>query len=161
MESIETLRQLFAYNQWANRLTILSLKNLSNHNPKALRALIHLLIAEKEWLLRLQENKDTTGFNFWPEMSLAECEVLAEEMSKSYAAVLDTLTEDGLHSVASYKNSKGIAYRTSFRDIFTHVLCHSTYHRGQVAMAVRMEGGVPAYTDYIAFVRESETSNSA
>ena len=106
--------------------------------------------------MRLQENKDTTGFNFWPDLSLADCEALAEEMSKLYAMLLDTLTEDDLDSVASYKNSKGIAYRTSFRDIFTHVLFHSTYHRGQVAMAVRMAGGVPAYTDYIAFVRESQ-----
>jgi len=31
---------------------------------------------------------------------------------------------------------------------------HSTYHRGQIASAVREAGGAPAYTDYIHAVRQ-------
>ena len=156
MDTIRMLRQLFAYNTWANRLTFNSLKGSSGHNTKALLALVHLLIAEREWLSRLKENKDTTGFDFWPQMSLADCEVLMDETHAAYAALLDSLTEGDLARVASYRNSKGAAYRTSYRDILTHVVCHSTYHRGQVAMAVRAEGAEPAYTDYIAWVREND-----
>ncbi len=66
------------------------------------------------------------------------------------------MTEEGLESIATYKNSKGVLYETSYRDILTQVLMHSAYHRGQVAMAVRKEGGEPAYTDYIGFVRDKQ-----
>ena len=155
MDTIRMLCQLFAYNTWANRLTFDSLKQSSGHNTKALRPFVHLLIAEREWLSRLKENKDT-GFNFWSEMSLADCEVLMDETHAAYAALLDSLTEGDLARLASYRNSKGVAYRTSYRDILTHVVCHSTYHRGQVAMSVRAEGAEPAYTDYIAWVREND-----
>lgn len=155
METIETLRRLFSYNEWANRRMLDSLGNPANSNPKALRALAHLLIAEKTWASRLQANVDTTGFDFWQGSTLEECLQLADEVGETYRKLLSELTEEGLDSEATYKNSKGVEYRTAYRDILQHVLLHSTYHRGQVAMAVRAEGGEPAYTDYIGFVRES------
>ncbi|MDQ3687940.1 MAG: DinB family protein [Acidobacteriota bacterium] len=156
MKSIESLRQLFTYNEWANRRVFDSFGNESNRSHAAVRAFAHLLVAEKMWLVRLLRNEDTTGFDFWQPSTLEECAALAEETRRAYAELLENLTEETLDSLATYKNSKGIEYRTSFYDILTHVLFHSTYHRGQVAMAVRNDGGEPAYTDYIAFVRESE-----
>ena len=156
METKELLRQLLAYNYWANRLTISSVKSLPQNNWRALRSLAHLLIAEREWLLRLKDNKDDTGFDFWPELSLESCEAMMEQTHEEYQKLIAALGENDLDKVASYKNSRGVAYRTSYRDILEHVVSHSTYHRGQVAMAVRAEGGTPAYTDYIAFVRENE-----
>ena len=83
---------------------------------------------------------------------------MAAENRRNYAALLSELTEGRLDRTADYKNSKGVPYSTSYRDILTHVLFHSAYHRGQVAAAVRAAGGTPAYTDYVAFVRESDAS---
>ena len=154
MQTLEMMRGLLGYNEWANGKMMDSLKQSSNPSAKAVRALAHLLLAEKTWLLRLQTNQDSTGFDFWQGTTLEECEALALEVKQAFAALMDKLTEDGLDSVATYKNSKGAEYSTSYRDILTHVLMHSAYHRGQVAMAVRAEGNAPAYTDYIAFVRE-------
>lgn len=161
MNSIESLRQLFAYDEWANRRVFDSFGDESNRSPAAVRAFAHLLVAEKMWLVRLLRNEDTTGFDFWPPSTLEQCAALAEENSRTYAELLGNLTDGALDSVATYKNSKGVEYRTSFYDILTHVLFHSTYHRGQVAMAVRDGGGEPAYTDYIAFVRENEKQSGA
>jgi uncharacterized damage-inducible protein DinB len=157
---MQTLETMLGYNEWANRKMMDSLKQSSTPSAKAVRALAHLLIAEKTWLLRLQTNQDSTGFDFWQGTALEECEALALEVKQAFAALLDELTEDKLDSIATYKNSKGVEYSTSYRDILTHVLIHSAYHRGQVAMAVRAEGDTPAYTDYIAFVRESESAKS-
>lgn len=155
MESIEAFRRLFSYNEWANRRMIDSLNDPANRSPKAIRALAHLLTAENVWIMRLQSNLDTTGFNFWEGSSLEECRQVAGEVLQAYRAFLSELTDEGLDSIATYRNSKGVEYSTSYRDILQHVLLHSSYHRGQVAMAVRAEGGEPAYTDYIVFVRES------
>lgn len=157
MQTLETICQLFTYNHWANRRVLDSFKDSPHRNGDAVRVLAHLLIAEKMWLARLLNNEDTTGFDFWPELLLEECAALADENRKAYAVLFENLTENNLDAVATYKNSKGVEYRTSFRDILMHVAFHGTYHRGQVARLVRMGGGTPAYTDYIAFVRERET----
>src|SRR6266542_1993389 len=119
MDTITGLKQLLAYNEWANRHTLHAFKESSSERPKALRALAHALVAEREWLLRLKEDKDTTGFDFWQKATLEEVEALAAENSEVYRALMVSLTEDGLNSVAVYKNSKGVEYRTSFRDILT------------------------------------------
>jgi uncharacterized damage-inducible protein DinB len=156
METIETIRQLFKYNEWANRRAIDALKDPANESAKAVRALAHLLIAENAWLQRMLTNQDSTGFDFWQGSTLDQCEQLASEVVKGYADLLDGMTEQKLDAVATYKNSKGVEYQTPFRDILQHVLMHSMYHRGQVAMAVRAEGGAPPSTDYIAFVRENQ-----
>jgi uncharacterized damage-inducible protein DinB len=101
-------------------------------------------------------NEDSTGADFWPAATLDDCEALANEMAKAYADFVNDLTEEKLDNTASYKNSKGIEYTTSFRDILTHVLFHSMAHRGQVQMALRADGGMPLWSDYIVFVREPD-----
>lgn len=156
MQSVETIRHLFSYNEWANRRSIESLKSSAHLTQDAIGALAHLIIAEKTWLIRLLDNIDNTGFDFWPGSSIEESEVMAEETGRAYRDLVGRLTEDDLETLATYKNSKGIEYSTSYRDILIHVLMHSMYHRGQVARAVRAQGDKPAYTDYIAFVRETQ-----
>jgi len=39
-------------------------------------------------------------------------------------------------------------------DILTHVLFHSAYHRGQIALQMRASALEPAYTDFIHAVRQ-------
>jgi uncharacterized damage-inducible protein DinB len=152
MQTLESLRQLVAFNEWANRRMIASLRAFNS--AKAVRALSHLLIAEKEWMTRMRNNADSTGFDFWKAQTLDECEALASEMAKAYAEFVADLSEEKLENVAIYKNSKGIEYKTAFRDILTQVLFHSMAHRGQVAMALRTDGGEPIWSDYIVFLRE-------
>lgn len=159
METVGALRQLFTYNKWANRRVLDSLVALPNHSPQAVRLFAHLLIAEKMWLARLLNNEDTTGFDFWKGETLAECEALLDENEQKYTAFFENLTDKNFNSVATYKNSKGIEYRNTYRDMLMHALFHSAYHRGQVAQATRADGSAPAYTDYIAYVRESEAGS--
>jgi uncharacterized damage-inducible protein DinB len=159
MHTLESLRQLVEFNAWANRRLIESLRISESESDRALRALSHLLVAEKEWLNRMLYNEDSTGTDFWPASTLDECEALANEMAEAYTTFLNDLTEEALDLTASYKNSKGTPYTTSFRDILTHVLFHSMAHRGQVQMALRADGGAPAWSDYIVFVRERSAQN--
>lgn len=154
METIETLRRMFAYNEWANVRTLESLKPPATPNARGTRDFVHLVIAEKTWLARFLKTEDSANTEFWPASTLDQCEAIMDETRKAYSALLADMTEEGLDATASYKNSKGVEHTTSFRDMLTHVLMHSAYHRGQVAMAVRAEDGTPAYTDYIVFARE-------
>ena len=160
MQTIELIRRLFAYNEWANKKVLESLKASMSRNTKAMSAFAHLLIAEQTWLKRLLSNEDTTGFNFWQELTLDDCAALVIENRIRYAALFDELSEEKLDGVAVYKNSKGVEYHTSFRDILTHVSAHSVYHRGQVVSFMRANGDAPAYTDYIVFVREKDQGSN-
>lgn len=154
METIEALRHQFAYNEWANRCVFEAFGSPENQSPKAVRLFAHLLLTEKMYLLRILRNADTTGFDFWQYETLAECEALMRENSSAYGAFLKDLTEEDLSRITTYKHSKGIEYRNTYREMLTHVLAHSAYHRGQVAWVVRIGGGTPAYADYIAFLRQ-------
>jgi uncharacterized damage-inducible protein DinB len=154
---IKIIRKLFAYDEWAITRIVASLKSMSSQNQKALRSLAHLLIAEKVWFLRLQ-GQNTSEINLSPELSLTECESLANENQRAYADFLGSLNEEGLYSMVTYKNSKGTEFSTPVVDILTHVGLHGTYHRGQIATALRGEGVTPANTDFITFVREIDIS---
>ena len=154
MDALQHLRRLFEYNAWANRRAFESLATFGGES-KGARAFVHLLVAEREWLLRLEENRDTTGFDFWPEATREACAELLDENQNSYAALLGRLSAEDLARTATYRNSKGVAYTTSYLDILTHVAFHSAYHRGQVASAVRESGGTPAYTDFVGWQREA------
>lgn len=158
MDTLRYLRQFLAYNGWANRQAIEAFdtqdsdKNLSSEVG---RLLSHLLLAEREWFARL-DGKDSTGFDFWQPLSIEDCRKLHARNDEDYTQLLATLSsDDNLNRTVSYTNSKGVSYQNTIREVLTHVFNHSTYHRGQVAVAMRANGATPAYTDYIAFVRET------
>jgi uncharacterized damage-inducible protein DinB len=150
---LETIRQLIAYSGWANARLLAALRSTSRHHQKALHLLAHLLVSERIWLLRLK-GQDTSAINKSPELLFAECEKLANENQKAYTGLLDSLSEDKLNSPVTYRNFKGTEFHTPVGEILMHVALHGTYHRGQIATAMRAEGGIPVDTDFITFVRE-------
>jgi uncharacterized damage-inducible protein DinB len=151
---LEVIKRLFAYDVWANTRSLDSLKNAPS--PKPIAPLAHLLVSEKIWLMRLR-GEDTSMIDKSPELSRAECESLAVELRPSYESYVNSLDEDGLGSLLTYRNFKGTEFQTAIGEILTHVFMHGAYHRGQVAKALRAEGAAPADTDYITFVRETAT----
>ena len=67
--------------------------------------------------------------------------------------MLDNLTAEKQAGELAYQTTKGIEYRTPVGDVLMHLVLHSSYHRGQVAAAVREAGGKPAVTDYVVYLR--------
>ncbi len=63
-------------------------------------------------------------------------------------------SEADLAEPVSYQNSKGETWSSRKDDILMHLITHSAYHRGQVAMTVRAAGSTPAYTDFIHSIRQ-------
>ena len=157
---MEAIRRLFTYDYWAIARILDALKSAPGGNASALRLLAHLLVAERIWLLRLK-GEDTTTVDMSPELSLVECARLANENQRAYAGFLASLGEDELDSVVTYRNSKGLEFHTPVIDILTHVALHGTYHRGQIATAMRVAGQIPAGTDFITFIREKATGSPA
>lgn len=153
MHTVEHLRQLFAYNDWANRRIIVALKTAGS--DKCLSILTHLLTTENEYYERLY-GKDSTGFDFWPELTLNECGTLARETSERFEKLLRRFDEEGLDIRARYRTSEGIPCENTYRELLTHVLLHSSLHRGNIVHRLREEGHEPPKIDYIIYLRETK-----
>ena len=147
-------RRLFAYNGWANRETLNSLRIATSVSPDTVKRLAHVLSAEKLWLERLKQQPQTSPV--WPVSTLDDCDALATEMSTAWQTYLAELSTEpnSLDANIEYRNSKGEPWSSRVADVLTHVLFHAAYHRGQVALQMRAAGAEPAYTDFIHAIRK-------
>jgi uncharacterized damage-inducible protein DinB len=144
------LPRLFSYDAWANREIIRSLRATPDFPPKALKLLSHILSAEILWYERIEGQEQSLAV--WPDLSLPECDALAQRMGELWPRYLEQ-GEDALAKEVRYKNSKGESWNSRAEDILLHLITHSAYHRGQIAMAMRAAGHQPAYTDFIHAAR--------
>lgn len=151
MTSLDHLKTLFRFNDWANRRLVSALRN--TECPEADRYMAHVLITEKEYYERMF-GKDSTGFDFWPALSVEEMSSLAMENAGKYEQLLDRFDDEGLGQTVDYRTSAGDAVTNTFRDILSHVLLHSMNHRGQALTALRRHGVEPPVVDYIIYRRE-------
>ncbi len=136
--------------RWADRRVLAALHG-PPPPPEALRLFLHVLGAEGVWLARLEGRPSDIAV--WPTLDLDAAAELAERNARGYRALLWPLSSLDLDRLVSYTNSAGESFQTTVDDILTHVCLHGAYHRGQVARILRLEGGTPIPTDYIAFVR--------
>jgi uncharacterized damage-inducible protein DinB len=142
----------FSYDHWANRECLSALAAANPMPPKALRFIAHTISAQKLWLERLQRVPQSVAV--WPSSTVGECAALADEMHSAWKNYLTELPSANLEREVDYRNSKGESWSSCVEDILTHVLMHSAYHRGQIALEMRAAGVQPAYTDFIHGVRQ-------
>jgi uncharacterized damage-inducible protein DinB len=152
MTTVEHLRELYIYNDWANRRIVAALK--INNSEKARRILAHLLITEQEYFERLY-GKDSFGFDFWQDLSVEECGDLARATAERFEKLLRKFDDEGLDMKARYRTSEGVWYENTFRELLTHVLFHSSIHRGNIMLKMREENLEPPKIDYIIYLRET------
>lgn len=153
MNSNEHFARMFSYDRWANRECLSALKAAGSDDPKVLRLIAHTISAQKLWLERLQ--REPQSMSVWPSSTIAQCAALADDMAAAWKKYLKGLPASGLgEERIDYRNSKGELWSSRVEDVLTHVLMHSAYHRGQVALEMRAAGYVPAYTDFIHAVRQ-------
>jgi len=150
----EAIRRLVEHMFWADRRVLELLRESgATRSAEALRLYAHVLAAERVWLLRM-EGRDASAQPIWPDWTLEQVEEAAVSARAEYERLLEGLTGEGLHRTVEYTNSRGTPFRTRVADILLHVAMHGSYHRGQIAAAVRRAGGEPVNTDYITYVRE-------
>jgi len=152
MDMTEHLRRLFSYGDWANREVLAALRSAGNVPVRSVKLMAHIFAAERLWLERLEQKKQSVPV--WPEFTLEQCEAEAAELPRLWKKYLEGRNEANLASTVSYKNSKGESWNSRKDDILLHVITHSAYHRGQIAADMRAAGFTPAYTDFIHGIRQ-------
>lgn len=164
--------RMFAYDRWANRRVIDSLRSARaalERGPggaaaeapalvKARQVWSHVQWARRLWLSRLVGAPPpdvADAFPPWPlERAASECLAL----DRAWRDAVLALDEPGLRRVVAYRTTEGHDAASTVADILAHVVNHSTYHRGQVARLVAECGGEVAVTDFIVFARQHPAS---
>jgi uncharacterized damage-inducible protein DinB len=147
--TLAEIRRLVAYDRVANDLTLASLS--ASSPPRAQAVMAHIIGAERLWLARIAA--EPSPLPVWPSLDLEGARRELTALDGPWTDLFASLDAKGLEREVSYTNSKGQPFVNRVDDILQHVMFHSTYHRGQIAAAVRASGGSPAYTDYIQIVR--------
>ncbi|MFC0210893.1 DinB family protein [Paenibacillus chartarius] len=156
---MQTIRNMFAHLDWANRRILEALQaapaNEVGHSVKLFR---HVLQAERIWLIRLR-GESSEGLSVWSDdTDLANCAALIEANGSGFAAWLDAIPEARLNDPIAYRNQAGAPFESTARDILTHIALHGQYHRGQVNAALRAGGLEPSPVDYILYARLNENA---
>jgi uncharacterized damage-inducible protein DinB len=150
--NIAQLQRLFRYECWANMEALNGLKVIAAPPPKTIQILVHIVGAQKLWLARLQTQPQSMAV--WPDLTIAQCEQHLAALAEAWQQYLHNLTTEQFTQHREYKNSKGEVWVNTVADILLHVLMHSSYHRGQIALELSANGYPPANTDFIHAVRE-------
>lgn len=145
-------QQLFEYDAWANEKVLGMLREVVKDHARARGLMAHILAAQLVWMTRLHE-RDSSGIALWPDHTLDQCEAWLEHNRESYAAFLGAAAEDTLDHSVAYTNFQGETFTTPVSEILLHVAHHGTYHRGQIALALREAHHTPVNTDFITWAR--------
>ena len=154
---LDSFRELFTYDDWANREAADSIARAANAPSKARRVLAHIIGTQWLWMARIQGVAPKMAV--WPELSVADCPPQSAALRANWSQLLSTLGGDGLARGIPYQNSKGEPWTSTVADILMHVILHGAYHRGQIATLLRDSGGEPAYTDFIHSVRTGRSGS--
>ncbi len=151
------LQKLADYNCWANGKVLKRLEAIAaNGTPLPVRAVhlfSHVLNAQGIWIARIGGHPEQAPKVFFYH-ELPELRQLHESTCPALVELVRGADETELARLIAYTNSQGKAYETPVGDILTHCFNHATYHRAQVALAIREASLEPVNTDYVTWVRE-------
>ena len=154
------VRDLYAYNRWANGQTLGVAERLTPEQltrdcrssfPSVRDTLAHILGAEWIWLERWQGRSPRALLSAGEFPTVGALRERWAEVEGGQQAFLAALTEDALPQRIAYINTKGERWEYALWQMLVHVVNHSTYHRGQVTTMLRQLGGAPAATDLLDF----------
>lgn len=167
---LDDIRRWHAYNEWAtSRLLAATLalpddaltRDLGTSFGTLRGTLAHMLGAEWLWLERCHGRSPDAVPALHDAHGVAEIAARWRDVAAGFHALLDGLDDDALARPVSYRNLAGEPHAYALCDALRHVVNHATYHRGQVAAALRRLGAAAPSTDFTAFVDEAARAGAA
>lgn len=141
--------ELFDYNQQCNQQLINSLdREPSAAGTRSLALFSHMLNAHHIWNTRIRGQKNT--YRVWDVHAVGEFAAIDK---KNHEETRQILATHDLSGSIAYTTSTGEPFTNTVHDTLFHVINHSTYHRGQLALLFRENGIAPLITDYIFYKR--------
>ena len=166
----DDIRLLFEYDRWANRRVLKAASRLSDEQFRrpmsgsfhCLRdTLLHILGGEWIWLAYWRHPPDSPeslsdlrarrDALFTPE-AFPNVDALQSkwiEVQSEQSEFVNRVDSDSLAKMLPFRGT-----RLSLMHLMQHVVNHSSYHRGQVALTMRELGAEPLATDFHVFLLE-------
>ncbi|WP_353197263.1 DinB family protein [Parapedobacter defluvii] len=140
---------LFTYNHHCNQqLAAILSEKPEQADVKSMSLFSHMLNAHQIWNNRILGQP--TGCTVWESRP---SDTFAAIDRHNFNQTITLLGSFGLTDPITYKTSDGRLFVNTVGDILFHVINHSTYHRGQIALLFRQNGMEPLITDYIFYKR--------
>lgn len=163
--TIHDVRTLYEFLFWAHERMMSGVYELTPEEftrdlgpgPRSVRdALVHMMSAEWLWLSRWHGVSPTAMLDAEAFPSLEAVEERWGRIRTELQRFLGQVREDDLLRPLPYVSIAGEELQVPLMCALEHVVCHATYHRGQVAALLRRLGKVPRPTDMILFYVEEE-----
>jgi len=140
---------LFAYNSYCNEQLAQALHHQQELvDEKSMLLFSHVLNAHQIWNDRLSKQPVRCGV--WDRRP-SDTFVTANRHNHEQTSQL--LRQVSLSDIISYTTSSGTPFVNPAKEILFHIINHSTYHRGQIALLFRQNELDPLVSDYIFFKR--------
>jgi uncharacterized damage-inducible protein DinB len=164
MTALDTVRELFRYNDVANTMVFDAVAPLGEEQlnqpldigPGSLRKILrHLLAGEQTWLRRQRGEVEAKWAEAAAPSAIDEVRSQLDANAEDRAAWLSKLTDADLARTQNYRDSKGTLYSATLHEMLLQAFVHSTHHRAQAVNAIRRVGGAAPDVDYMYSVRRA------
>jgi len=157
------IHNLYAYNRWANDRILSVAGSLSEEELRRdvggsfgslWGTLVHIFGVE--WLYPQRWNGVSPSALPAPEQfgDLAALRAFWDKVRADQQRFIDQLNEQRLHQLVEYVSLGGGKFSYPLVDQMRHLVNHSTYHRGQVTLRLRLLDQQPMATDYLLYLDE-------
>jgi len=159
----DDIRQLFAYNKWANDRTLASLDQLSaeeftrplgSSHSSVRDTAAHIAGGEWVWLSRWKGQSPRAMPDSLKDISLPSLKAMFADLEAERAEYLSQLADDAVTRVVTFTLFSGAIDHQPLGAQLQHLVNHGTYHRGQLAGMLRQLNATPVSTDFIRWIRE-------
>src|SRR5260370_36723078 len=173
----DDIQLLYEYDRWANNRVLRAVSALSAEqftrdlggSFRSVRdTLVHIVGGEWGWLAYWKEPSHSPSFltDLWtrhdvvftPDAfpSLSTVQLKWAEVEKEQAEFVNRVTNESLEKVLPFRTTQ-----ISLAHLMQHLVNHSTYHRGQIALMLRQLGAEPQATDFHVFLAEAPREGSS
>jgi uncharacterized damage-inducible protein DinB len=147
--------KLFEYEYWANTQILNALRLLKEPSERAVTLFSHLLSSHSMWLSRVTKTEMTC--TLFQERTLDECELLMNENLKGWKKYLSDKSENDLEEKIEFNRAWENPPRKSvmlIEDALTHIINHSSYHKGQIIVHIKGKVDELPFITYIMYASE-------
>lgn len=153
-EMKRVLISLFEWNNIANELFIVCFEKNENPPKRCLEVFSHIINVHEIWLNRIGNihDKSLRAWNYHDHFEHALLN------ANNYYVTIGFLASESygrnLEWSFEYKNHEGTTLRSSLIESYFHILSHSAYHRGQVALLLKEAGITAPETSYASLHKD-------
>jgi uncharacterized damage-inducible protein DinB len=166
----DEIQLLYQYDRWANKrvlqaVSVLNTEQFTRDLGGSFRSvrdtLVHIIGGEWIWLAYWNEPSPSStvitdlrrrrdalfSTNAFPEVAAVQSKWV--EVEREQAEFVNRVTNESLKKMLPFRTSQ-----LSLAHLMQHLVNHSTYHRGQVAVMMRQLDAEPLATDFHVFLLE-------